>query len=93
MQVEGCRSQITRITRRRRAAFARIRDMAFIKYVSAKEWKLDADNILRIHGTNPPVLRAHLALYRTIMHGESPLSRKQREMLAVVVSAINGCHY
>ena len=67
--------------------------MAFIDYVPAEEWKLDADNILRIHGINPPVLSAHLALYRTVMHGESPLTRMQREMLAVVVSSVNGCHY
>ncbi|MEE8585350.1 MAG: carboxymuconolactone decarboxylase family protein [Acidobacteriota bacterium] len=67
--------------------------MAFIEYVPAQEWKLDPDNILRIHGVNPGVLRGHLSLYRAIMHAESPLSRAQREMLAVVVSALNGCHY
>jgi AhpD family alkylhydroperoxidase len=27
------------------------------------------------------------------MHGPSPLSRAQREMLAVVVSRANDCHY
>lgn len=67
--------------------------MAFIEYVPAKEWKLDPDNIVRIHGINPRVLRAHLGLYRAIMHAESPLSRAQREMLAVTVSAFNNCHY
>ena len=67
--------------------------MAYIEYVPADEWKLDPDNILRIHGVNPPVLKGHLALYRPIMHGKSPLSRFQREVLAVVVSALNGCHY
>ena len=67
--------------------------MAFIEYVLAEDWKLDPDNILRIHGINPPVLKAHLALYRAVMHGPSPLSRMQREMLAVLVSAHNGCHY
>ncbi len=67
--------------------------MAFIEYVPAEEWELDSDNILRIHGVNPPVLKGHLALYRAVMHGPSPLSRMQREMLAVVVSAHNECHY
>lgn len=67
--------------------------MAFIEYVPAREWKLDPDNILRIHGINPRVLRAHLELYKAVMHAESPLSRAQREMLAVAVSAYNGCHY
>lgn len=67
--------------------------MAFIEYVQVPEWKLDPDNILRIHGVNPPVLTAHLQLYRTVMHGPSPLTRTQREMMAVVVSNLNRCHY
>lgn len=67
--------------------------MAFIEYVETTEWELDPDNILRIHGINPPVLKAHYQLYRAVMHGRSPLSRKQRELLAVVVSAVNDCHY
>ncbi len=67
--------------------------MAFIEYIPTEEWKLDSDNILRIHGINPPVLRGHLALYRAVMHGPSPLTREQREMLAVMVSAQNKCGY
>lgn len=51
------------------------------------------DNILEIHGLSPPSLRAHLDLYRTLMFGDSPLSRRQRESIAVVVSAANDCHY
>lgn len=51
------------------------------------------DNILKIHGLSPPSLRAHLDLYRTLMFGDSPLSRRQRESIAVVVSAANDCHY
>jgi alkylhydroperoxidase family enzyme len=42
---------------------------------------------------NPAVLRASMQLYGAIMHGPSPLSRRQREMLAVVVSRANGCVY
>lgn len=51
------------------------------------------DNVLRIHGHNPPSLEAHFQLYRTLMKGRSELSRTQREMIAVVVSSINECHY
>jgi alkylhydroperoxidase family enzyme len=51
------------------------------------------DNILRIHGPNPKSMDAHVGLYRTLMFGSSPLSRVQREMLALVVSAVNHCHY
>lgn len=51
------------------------------------------DHILKIHGLNPDSLTGHYEYYRTIMRGPSPLSRAQREMIAVVVSAANGCHY
>ena len=50
-------------------------------------------NILQVHSLHPDVLSAHLQLYRTIMFGESGLSRAQREMIAVVVSATNACDY
>lgn len=61
-----------------------------------KEWdaeKQGVDNILAVHSLNPPTLRAHADLYHTVMHAKSPLSRSEREMIAVVVSAINKCHY
>jgi len=51
------------------------------------------DNILKIHSLNPASLRGHLSLYTTLMRGFSPLSRAQREMIAVTVSAVNQCHY
>ncbi len=50
-------------------------------------------NIVRLKSLNPPALKASLTFYRTIMFGRSPLSRGQREMLAVVVSRTNGCRY
>lgn len=50
-------------------------------------------HILRSHSGNRPVMRAHLGLYRAIMFGESPLSRVEREAVAVAVSAVNDCHY
>ncbi len=51
------------------------------------------DNILKIHSLNVPSLRAHFELYKYLMRGRSPLSRAQREMIGVVVSAANRCHY
>lgn len=51
------------------------------------------DNILKIHSLNPRSLIAHFDLYKTLMRGRSPLSKIQREMIAVVVSAANRCHY
>jgi len=51
------------------------------------------DNILRVHSHNPPSAEAHLLLYKTLMFGRSGLTRIQREMIAVVVSQVNTCHY
>ena len=51
------------------------------------------DHILRIHGIHPRALRDHFELYVTAMKRRSPLTRARREMIAVVVSAINECHY
>lgn len=49
--------------------------------------------ILKIQSLNPPALKASIDLYAVLMHGPSPISRAQREMLAVVVSRANDCHY
>jgi uncharacterized peroxidase-related enzyme len=51
-------------------------------------------NVLRLQSLRPEVLRAGIALYQEIMLSpRSPLSRAQREMIAVAVSRANGCHY
>ncbi|HKY60833.1 MAG TPA: carboxymuconolactone decarboxylase family protein [Gemmatimonadota bacterium] len=63
--------------------------MAFIAY----DQDQPRGNILRISTIHPEALRAHLDLYRTLVHGPSPLSRTRREMIAVAVSQLNGCHY
>ena len=51
------------------------------------------DNILRVHVLHPKRLADHFQLYITAMKKSSPLSRAQREMIAVVVSSLNECHY
>jgi uncharacterized peroxidase-related enzyme len=50
-------------------------------------------NIVKSMSLRPGVLRRSMALYREIMFGASELSRVERELLAVVVSAANSCHY
>ncbi|MEP0847291.1 MAG: carboxymuconolactone decarboxylase family protein [Phycisphaerae bacterium] len=50
-------------------------------------------NIVRAMSPNPEALRASIALYRALMKGPSPLSRAQRELIAVVVSRVNACEY
>jgi alkylhydroperoxidase family enzyme len=49
--------------------------------------------IVSIMSQNPRVLGASMDLYISVMHGRSKLSRGQREMLGVVVSARNHCVY
>jgi alkylhydroperoxidase family enzyme len=49
--------------------------------------------IVRVMSPNPRVLEASMGLYRAVMFGPSPLSRRQRELLAVVVSRTNRCRY
>jgi alkylhydroperoxidase family enzyme len=50
-------------------------------------------NIVKAMSLRPSVLAASIQLYREIMFGPSPLSRAERELLAVVVSRANDCHY
>jgi len=47
----------------------------------------------KIQSLNPDALVAHMDLYMTVMFGKSPLKRYQREMIGVVVSAVNRCDY
>ena len=51
------------------------------------------DNILWIHSLNPRSMKDHVELYSHLMRGRSPLTRIQREMIAVTVSATNDCFY
>ena len=41
----------------------------------------------------PGVLSRWVELYQEVMYGTSDLSRAEREMVAVVVSQSNDCHY
>jgi len=50
-------------------------------------------NIIKIQSNHAPSLQGMLSLYTAVMRGDSPLTRAQREMLALVVSRTNGCHY
>ncbi|MBZ0298432.1 MAG: carboxymuconolactone decarboxylase family protein [Anaerolineae bacterium] len=81
--------------------------MPYIKQVSDKEAtgavKRELDkaykragrvwNIVRIMTPNAEAMRTSMSFYIALMYGESPLSRAQREMLAVVVSQTNHCRY
>lgn len=47
----------------------------------------------KIHSLHPETLTAHMALYMELLFGRSPLSRREREAIAVAVSRTNGCAY
>lgn len=51
------------------------------------------DNIMQIHALNPAGMAAHASLYRSAMTGTPTLRKVEREMIALVVSTINECHY
>ncbi len=50
-------------------------------------------NVLRSYSLRPEKLRAFITLYNDLMLGDSGLSKLEREMVAVVVSAANRCYY
>lgn len=50
-------------------------------------------NIVHIMSLNPRVLKNSIEFYSAVMFGRSPLTRVQRETLAVVVAKELGCHY
>src|SRR5262245_17283574 len=50
-------------------------------------------NVLRTMALRPDHLLGWWAYYDELMRGESRLTKEQREMVAVVVSAQNRCHY
>jgi uncharacterized peroxidase-related enzyme len=50
-------------------------------------------NVLRVFALRPKHLLAWWAYYDELLRGESGLTKAQREMIAVVVSVTNRCHY
>lgn len=72
--------------------------MAYIKYLDGdqipeKQRVNDQDNIIQVHGINPGVMKGHFDLYVQLMRRSGPLSFVQRELVAVVTSCLNRCHY
>ncbi len=81
--------------------------MAWIKTITVEEAKDDLKkqydaairragrvwNVVKLMSLNPKTLTTSMDLYVQTMHQPSPLTRAQREMLAVVVSKANACHY
>ncbi len=82
--------------------------MAWIATVPDDEWDGDlaplhgqvvdrdlgrVDNIMAVHSLNAKGLAAHNTLYASAMAGTASLRKVERELIALVVSADNDCHY
>jgi len=50
-------------------------------------------HIVHVMSVSPRTMDASIKLYSALMFGPSPLTRWQREMLAVVTSKANDCFY
>ena len=50
-------------------------------------------NVLAAYAFNQDKLRAFMAMYNDLMLADSGLSKLEREMIAVAVSAVNKCYY
>lgn len=50
-------------------------------------------HIVRAMSLAPRVMAAAFELYKQVMFAPRGLARRRREMIAVVVSAVNHCHY
>ena len=51
------------------------------------------DNIMQIHSLDPKGMAGHLGVYTAAMSGTRTLRKVERELIALVVSDINECHY
>jgi hypothetical protein len=52
-----------------------------------------ADSITAAHSLIPDALRHAMSTFAVLLAPELPLSRRQHEMIATVVSALNSCFY
>jgi len=51
------------------------------------------DEILGVHSLQPAGMAAHWAVYRAAMTPTRSLRLRDRELVGLVVSSVNACHY
>ena len=51
------------------------------------------DSIVMAHSLFPDVLRGFFTAYAALLGPDKPLSRRQHEMIAATVSALNQCYF
>ena len=64
-----------------------------VEYDAAVQRAGKVFNIVKAMSLRPPVLHESMELYKAVMFGPCELTRAERELLAVVVSSANECHY
>ncbi|HLE96067.1 MAG TPA: peroxidase-related enzyme [Candidatus Thermoplasmatota archaeon] len=62
-------------------------------YEAVRAARGSVGNIMKAESLQPEALQKHLDLYAELLYGKGGLSRREREMVAVVVSAANKCAY
>ena len=60
---------------------------------TAEEKKAGGAGIVNSHSLIPDALFHAFATYGTLLSPDLPLARRQHEMIAATVSALNSCHY
>jgi len=64
------------------------------KYLAICDEKIGfVPNVLAAYSFDQAKLRAFIGIYNDLMLADSPLSKLEREMIAVVVSSANRCYY
>ncbi|MDJ0954240.1 MAG: carboxymuconolactone decarboxylase family protein [Acidimicrobiia bacterium] len=66
-------------------------DDGLVGLVDGEPGRVDA--IMAVHSLNPAGMAAHQAVYASAMRGTPTLRKVDRELVALVVSQINQCHY
>jgi len=62
-------------------------------YGQVREKRGKVANVIKVQSLNPQAMQAHMDLYYSLMFEKSSLTRPERELIAVAVSAANRCMY
>lgn len=63
-------------------------------YSEVKGERGKVSNVMKAQSLDPGAMQAHLGLYLSVMFaGHGDITPEQREIIATVVSAVNGCEY
>lgn len=62
-------------------------------YAAIRGTRGKLSNIMQAQSLHPTAMVAHLDLYMAVMFGRSGVTREERELIAVAVSAANQCRY